>query len=934
MSIELNGLRTRYGRLLVILFWAHVPLLGLAALWVGLMDPWLAMALGAGLAVAYHLCWWRYGTAPVTRNLSAVVLVGEPALFLLVFDGHGWQMDMHMYFYAVLALNLAWFDRRALIVSATAITLHHLVLFYLLPNAVFTTDGELARVLLHGAIVAFQTAVLIWVSDKVVQSFDRIGRMSDEIVAKGRALEERTREAEEANRAKSMFLANMSHEIRTPINAILGFCHLVQRSRLEPRQRDQIGRISTAGGVLLRLINDLLDFSKNEAGALTLEQRPFDLRSAMSVQVQLVADTMAARNLTLRQRIDPSLPQVLVGDELRLNQVLLNLLSNAVKFASDGEILLEARLAAPEGDGVRIEISVTDCGIGMTEDQIRQVFSPFTQADSSTTRRFGGTGLGLAICRQIVEQMDGWIRVESQPDRGSTFTYSVRLGLGDPALADAVLPCGAIRALRVLVADDSPIALKMLEEIFARWQMGVTLTQTGAEALDLIRAADARGAGFDLVILDWKMPQMDGLQVLRALRRLDLARMPATMIMTGQGVSAVMQEAAGEPIDLFLAKPINATTLLESLRQLPRLADHDPMADGDAPTGPRLPVTLQGQRVLLVEDNAINREIATALLGDAGVQVDWAENGLIACRMVEEGADLYAAVLMDMQMPEMDGLTATRRIRRTVSAERLPIIALTAHAYDEERRACLEAGMCAHVTKPIDPEHLIDMLARHMRPVAPAAAAAPEPLVRAGDLPDRLPPFDIGAALARVAGKRDLLRRLILAFGQDNRDLADRIEAALDQGATEDACRMAHTLKGVAASLELSAVARIAGALEAALSSGADGRAILADLHAPLALAVEAAGSLRPAPPPVGDARPAVALDDAAIAPLVARLRDQVRRRSMAARGSFDALAEALRLDPAQLADHPMRSALLRLDYAAAAALLDGPLFAPDPART
>lgn len=929
MNIELDALRARYGRMLVTLLWAHVPVIGLAARWVGSMSPLVAMAAAAGLALIYHLCWRWKGTAPVTRNIAAVALVAEPALFLLVFEGHAWQMDMHMYFYAVLALNLAWFDRASLIICAVAITIHHLLLFYLLPGAVFSTEGNLGRVLLHGAIVAFQTVVLIWVSDKVVQSFDRIGRMSDEIVAKSAALEERTREAEEANRTKSMFLANMSHEIRTPINAILGFCHLVQRTPLEPRQREHVSRISTAGGVLLRLINDLLDFSKNEAGALTLESRPFDLRSALSCQVQLVAETMAAQNLTLRQELDPNLPEVLVGDELRLNQILLNLLSNAAKFSRDGEIVLSARLAEHDRDGTRIEVSLRDCGIGMTPEQMARLFTPFTQADSSTTRRFGGTGLGLAICRQIVEQMDGWIRAESIPGQGSTFTFSVRLAVGDATLADSALPCAAIRGLRILITDDSPIALKMLEEAFARWDIPVTVAASGRVALDMIQAADQRGAGYDLLILDWKMPDMDGLQTLRALRGMTLRRRPSAMVMTAHGVDAVMQEASGEQIDLFLAKPITARSLLDALRQLPGLAERhlnaEPAPQAAAPAPPQ---ALAGRHVLLVEDNPINQEIALALLTDAGLQVDCAENGLIACRMIEAGDIDYGAVLMDMQMPEMDGLTATRRIRQTRSPEDLPIIALTAHAYESERRACLEAGMCDHLTKPVDPVQLVTVLAHHIRPATAAATildrtAEPVP-VTDGGLPDMLPPFDIPAALMRVNGKRELLRRLILSFAAGNRHAVATIRELIAQGRTDEAHRSAHTLKGVAASLELSDVAALAAQLEAALARAEGPPSSLLDaLDTALWPAIAAADSLSDAPVPAVAPAPLPAADLALLDQLRNQLHDQVRRRSMAARAAFDALAEALQLDAASRGDHPLRQALLRLDYAAADALLD-----------
>lgn len=270
MSPELDSLRARFGRFLLLLLWCHVPVLGAVA-WLNGHSMAGAAAAGALLAGAYHLTWWRCGISPPTRYLSVVALVGEPALLLYLLRDHPWQMDMHMYFFAMLALTIAWFDRRTVQVAAAAIALHHLLLLYLLPQAVFPVQGNLMRVLLHAGIVAFQTAVLIWLIDMVAESFERIGRMSAEIVEKNVALEERTREAEEASRAKSMFLANMSHEIRTPMNAILGFCHLVQRTDLNAKQQDYIAKINGAGVALLRLISDILDFSKNEAGKLTLE---------------------------------------------------------------------------------------------------------------------------------------------------------------------------------------------------------------------------------------------------------------------------------------------------------------------------------------------------------------------------------------------------------------------------------------------------------------------------------------------------------------------------------------------------------------------------------------------------------------------------------------------------------------------------------------
>jgi two-component system sensor histidine kinase/response regulator len=428
MATGLDKVRNSFGWILVTLFWVHVPILAAVA-WYVQRSVIGAAAAGMLIALVYHISWIRNGSAPTTRYLSAAALMGEPALLVYLCAGHLWQMDMHMYFFATLALTIAWCDKRAVLVAAATVAIHHLALGILLPAAVFpSTGGELPRVVLHAGIVAFQTAVLVWLSDKLVDAFTRIGVMSAEIMAKNEALEERTEEAEEASRAKSMFLANMSHEIRTPMNAILGFCHLALRTDLSPRQRDYVEKINGAGAALLRLINDILDFSKNEAGKLSLESRAFQLKSAVDEQLQMAELAAKAKGIALRSMIDGAVPEVVVGDELRFNQVLLNLVSNAIKFTEEGSVTVSIRLAGQTEDAVQLEVSVADTGIGMTADQIDKLFSSFNQADSSTTRRFGGTGLGLAISKQIVELMGGVIGVESRPDEGSNFFFTAQWG--------------------------------------------------------------------------------------------------------------------------------------------------------------------------------------------------------------------------------------------------------------------------------------------------------------------------------------------------------------------------------------------------------------------------------------------------------------------------------------------------------------------------
>ncbi|MFO1166266.1 MAG: histidine kinase dimerization/phospho-acceptor domain-containing protein [Paracoccus sp. (in: a-proteobacteria)] len=453
MKVELDRLRTGYSVLLVWLLWAHVPVMGLAALWNKAMSVSTAMLAAAFLALTYQIARRNAPIAPMTRNIATVALIGEPALLLLLFTGHPWQMDVHMYFFAVLALNIAWFDRRALILGANLTALHHLVLLYLLPSAVFPSEGDIARVLLHAVIVAFQTAVLLWVVDKVQRTFRRMGRLSNELVRKSDALEERTLEAETASRAKSIFLANISHEIRTPINAILGFSHLLQRAALEPRQMDQVAKINSAGVSLLRLINDLLDFSKIEAGKLEFDLREFDPRAAIESQLQMVSETAHAKGLWLEVRVDRNIPAALIGDDMRFNQVILNLLSNAIKFTPEGRVVLTAEMVDIGNGMAGIRCKVEDTGIGMTPEQQALLFNSFAQADASTTRRFGGTGLVWPSVARSSNRW-GWIKAESTPGQQHLFLYGADEDC--PESAPALPRLDAVqKRLRVLIVDDN-----------------------------------------------------------------------------------------------------------------------------------------------------------------------------------------------------------------------------------------------------------------------------------------------------------------------------------------------------------------------------------------------------------------------------------------------------------------------------------------------
>jgi len=936
---ELDRLRHKFGLFLVFLMWIHVPLIALVAWSIGrgMVAPTLVAIL---FAVAMQASWTLRGPAPVTRYVSAVALMGQPALLVFMFSGHPWQMDMHMYFFATLALVIGWCDWRPVIVAAVTVAVHHLMLNLVFPYAVFPLGADLPRVYLHAAIVAFQTVVLVWLSMRLVASFQRIEAMSAEIVLANETLEQkvadRTREANAANIAKSLFLANMSHEIRTPMNAILGFSHLALRTDLTPKQADYVNKIKSASTALLALINDILDFSKIEAGMLSLESTHFKIRETIENATTLSAVKAAEKGVDIRINIDDNVPATLLGDALRLNQIILNLVSNAVKFTERGGVIVSIRTVEKIDKKLLLEVSVRDTGIGMTPEQQQMLFRSFSQADSSMTRKFGGTGLGLAISKQLVELMGGTIRVDSIAGAGSTFTFTVRVEEGDSLMLAETADVEKLRGLRVLIADDNPASREILHTIFEGWSVQADLVASGTEAIALLENAQARGITYDLMLIDWKMPGMDGIEAVEAMRNSEkLTRLPTIMMVSAYAREEAMESASEAGISAFLVKPIDAALLLAEVTQLVgQTGSQDRAAAPTAPTIPMVAPELRGSRILLVEDNEINSEVASEILSDGGLVVELAENGRIACEMVLESGRSYDAVLMDVQMPEMDGIEATKRIRQVIPSDKLPIIAMTAHAYEQERQNCFRAGMNDHVAKPVDPATLMHALERWLKPrkadsetTAATSAAAPAPAEPPADLPAELPPFDLETALVRVNGKTALLRKLIVSFGTNYRGFVPTLRAELDAGALDDARRLAHSLKGVSASLELRKVSEASRQLEDAIAhrelTNVDD--LIERLDAVLQPALAAARTLSPnEETPV--AAPAASLDAAArdeAAKLVEELRQQLSKRSMRARKTFEALEARLQGTPEAQHLTEIRDPISRLDFSNALAGLD-----------
>ncbi len=666
-------------------------------------------------------------------------------------------------------------------------------------NVLFTNfKTDVRNKLLVEALIILFIALLVWYG-----AIQLVKQLHLQITVRKKAVSALHRakiKAETANETKSQFLANMSHEIRTPLNAVIGMGYLVLKGELSEKQRGYLKKMDSSAHLLLNIINDILDFSKTESGKLELESIRFSLDDILDNLNKIIGCKAQEKEIDILFSVDKSVPQHLMGDPLRLGQILLNLCNNAIKFTHQGSIVINIEQLQTLNNTLQLQFNVTDTGIGMDKSQQQKLFQSFSQVDSSTTRKYGGTGLGLAISKQLTELMQGKIWVKSQQGVGSTFSFTAQFGIAEQTEKLKKLPIN-LQKMRVLIIDDSAISIEIFTNMLNDFSLHVYTASTAEKGFDILKKMDQKNQPIHLILMDWRLPGINGVKAAQLIKqRTDLKVIPHIILVTAYTNDEVV-ESARTYLDAYLPKPLTHSLLFDSLINLYTKIDNK-----EAPDQPNvlnestLDLYRPDAKILLVEDNIINQEVAVAILEDSKMTIDIANNGLEAVEKVI--SNQYDLVLMDIQMPKMDGLEATTIIRKQFTHEQLPIIAMTAHAMLKDKEKYLSAGMNDYLSKPLVVEDLFITLGKWLA----ESQQLPKPQQKVISdnqnlLHMKFTGFDIKQALPRFKGNSNSLLRILNYFVTDREASIIDIKAQIIKANWKQIAKISHGLKGTSGNL-------------------------------------------------------------------------------------------------------------------------------------